>query len=73
VLSLAPKGEVVAVAHRSVPSHQYSTFTTPTLSEADTVRLMVPLTVLPALGDIRVTAGGVVSAPADVVAQACPL
>jgi hypothetical protein len=62
VLSGALKGEVVAVPQRVVPSHQNSTLVTPTLSEAVAVRVTVPLTVLPPLGAVKETAGGVVSA-----------
>ena len=61
VSSVALNGAAVTVAHKVVPSHQYSTLLTPTLSDAEQVRFMVPLIVLPEVGAVRVTLGAVVS------------
>ena len=45
----------------SAPSTRNSTPTTPTLSEASAVTLIVPPTVAPDAGDVMATVGGVVS------------
>src|SRR6266513_403930 len=54
-------GALVASAPRLTLSILNCTPTTPTLSEALAVKLVVPETVAPETGDVMLTAGGVVS------------
>src|SRR5438093_3152908 len=54
-------GAVVSSAPRLAPSSMNWTPTTPTLSEALAVTLIVPETVVPDKGDVMLTVGGVVS------------
>src|SRR5262245_26184287 len=57
----AVSGDAVSV-DRTTPSTRNSTRVTPTLSEALAVSVTVPLTVVPAEGAVKDTAGGVASA-----------
>jgi hypothetical protein len=54
-------GALVSSAPKLMPSILNCTPTTPTLSEALAVKLVVPETVAPAAGDVTLTVGGVVS------------
>ena len=54
-------GEVVSSLPRFAPSSLNCTPETPTLSEAEAATVTVPLTVLPAEGEVTETEGGVVS------------
>src|SRR5882672_6841923 len=61
VLTEIAYGAVVSSAPRAVPSEKNCTPATPTLSEALADTVMVPDTVAPLAGAVRLTAGGVVS------------
>ena len=54
-------GAVVSSVPRLAPSSRNCTPTTPTLSAAVAVTVIVPLTVAPLAGDVRLTVGGVLS------------
>ena len=58
----ANDADALALLPISVLLRYHSTFETPTLSVAPTVTLLVPDTVLPAVGELNCTEGAVVSA-----------
>src|SRR5436190_593068 len=63
-------GAAASSTPRLAPSSRNCTPTTPTLSEALAVTLVVPPTVAPETGEVMLTVGGVVSGGAGVVALA---
>src|SRR5437660_11036959 len=63
-------GVAVSSAPRLAPSNRNCTPTTPTLSEALAVTLVVPPTVAPETGEVMLTVGGVVSWSTGTVAGA---
>src|SRR5713226_1384160 len=54
-------GAVVSSAPMAAPSTKNCTPTTPTLSEAEAVTVVVPARTTPDAGDVRATVGGVLS------------
>ena len=53
----------MAIVPKSEESFHNSTFVTPTLSDADTLTMNVPLTVWPSVGEVMEVVGGMVSGP----------
>src|SRR2546422_10995377 len=61
VFQLTEYGAVVSSAPRDAPSSWNLTPATPTLSDASAVTVIVPVTVAPEAGELRLTVGAVVS------------